>query len=71
MEGIIDHHLLGLHHVNETVAPDQWIYWDLGFLGWGALMLIIGWQMMLKGQQEDTLEQPAIVNTALMYTSIN
>ena len=32
VEGIIDHHLLGIHHVNETVPREQWIYWDLGFL---------------------------------------
>ena len=29
--GIIDHHLLGIHHVNETVAREQWIFWDVGF----------------------------------------
>ena len=38
VEGLIDHHLLGIHHVNETVPRDQWIYWDVGFLLWGALM---------------------------------
>jgi uncharacterized membrane protein len=43
VEGIVDHHLLGLHHVNETVPPDQWVYWDAGFLLWGAAMVIIGW----------------------------
>lgn len=52
VEGIIDHHLLGIHHVNETVLQDQWIYWDLGFLVWGALMLIGGWRLMRVGQQE-------------------
>jgi hypothetical protein len=31
-EGIIDHQILGIHHVNETVPPDQWIYWDMVFL---------------------------------------
>lgn len=31
VEGIIDHHLLGLHHVNETAPPEQWLWWDLGF----------------------------------------
>ncbi|MDX1540814.1 MAG: DUF2243 domain-containing protein, partial [Geminicoccaceae bacterium] len=29
VEGIVDHHVLGIHHVNETVAPEEWIYWDL------------------------------------------
>ena len=31
VEGIIDHHLLGIHHVNETVPREQWIFWDVGF----------------------------------------
>ena len=52
IEGLIDHHLLGIHHVNETVLPDQWIYWDIGFLVWGALMLLWGWRLMRQGQQE-------------------
>ena len=52
VEGLIDHQLLGLHHVNETVPPAQWIYWDLGFLVWGALMLLGGWWLMRTGRQE-------------------
>jgi uncharacterized membrane protein len=43
VEGIVDHHLLGLHHVNETVARSAWIWWDLGFLAWGAAMLAGGY----------------------------
>jgi uncharacterized membrane protein len=43
VEGVIDHHLLGLHHVNETVPRAEWIYWDLAFLAWGAAMLLGGW----------------------------
>jgi uncharacterized membrane protein len=54
VEGIIDHHILGLHHVNETVPPSQWIYWDNGFLIWGAVMLISGSQLLHRGQQETT-----------------
>jgi uncharacterized membrane protein len=42
VEGIINHHLFGLHHVNETVPREEWIYWDIGFLVWGAVMLIGG-----------------------------
>jgi uncharacterized membrane protein len=42
VEGTIDHHILKLHHVNETVPPEQWIYWDLAFLLWGAAMLAGG-----------------------------
>ena len=42
VEGTINHHLLGLHHVNETVVPEHWLWWDLGFLTRGAAMLIGG-----------------------------
>jgi uncharacterized membrane protein len=52
VEGIVDHHLLGIQHVNEIVPQDQWIYWDLGFLVWGAVMLVGGWYLMKAGQRE-------------------
>ena len=45
VEGVLNHHLFGIHHVNETLPRDQWIYWDLGFLAWGAAMLTGGWLM--------------------------
>ncbi|CAN5617073.1 DUF2243 domain-containing protein [soil metagenome] len=50
VEGIIDHQLLGIHHVNETVARSQWLYWDMGFLIWGAAMLVGGWLLWRAGQ---------------------
>ncbi|MFO1143371.1 MAG: DUF2243 domain-containing protein [Amaricoccus sp.] len=49
VEGIIDHQLLGLHHVNETVPHDQWIYWDMGFLLWGVAMIGGGWMLYRSG----------------------
>lgn len=51
VEGIIDHELLGIHHVNETVPRDQWIWWDLGFLAWGAAMVIGGWLLLQGGRR--------------------
>lgn len=42
VEGTLNHHVLGLHHVNETVPRAQWIYWDVGFLIWGAVLLVVG-----------------------------
>jgi uncharacterized membrane protein len=50
VEGVIDHHLLGLHHVNETAPAGHWIYWDIGFLAWGAAMLIAGWLLVRSGR---------------------
>lgn len=46
VEGTISHQILGIHHVNETVAREYWIYWDLGFLAWGAVMLVGGWLLL-------------------------
>ena len=51
VEGIVDHHVLGLHHVNETVPRQQWIWWDLAFLAWGAAMLIGGMLMLRNGRR--------------------
>ncbi len=39
VEGLIDHQILGVHHVRP--GPDQLLY-DIGFLIWGAVMLAIG-----------------------------
>lgn len=44
VEGIVDHHLLGVHHVFENAANH--LPADLAFLAWGAIMLVIGWSMM-------------------------
>jgi len=57
LSGIVDHHLLGIHHVNETVPRDQWIYWDVGFLIWGAAMLVIGWMVFHSGEAESPGER--------------
>lgn len=52
VEGVVDHHILGIHHVNETAPPDQWIWWDIGFLVWGAAMLLGGWALARSDEQE-------------------
>jgi uncharacterized membrane protein len=39
IEGAVDHHLLGLHHVRP--GPDELAY-DIGFLVWGAVMFAVG-----------------------------
>ncbi|MFQ6753812.1 DUF2243 domain-containing protein [Cereibacter sphaeroides] len=44
-EGTVNHQILGIHHVNETVPRSQWIWWDMAFLLWGAAMLVGGWTL--------------------------
>lgn len=39
VEGVVDHHLLDLHHVRP--GPNELVY-DLSFLAWGTVMLVLG-----------------------------
>jgi len=59
VEGLINHQLLGLHHVNETAPREQWLYWDIGFLVWGAAMVAGGWVLLKRGR-EDTRVRAAV-----------
>lgn len=43
VEGIVDHHLLGLHHVRTDA--ENVLLWDLGFLALGLALLVAGWAM--------------------------
>jgi uncharacterized membrane protein len=52
VEGIIDHHVHGIHHVNEVVSPAYRVYFDMGFIIWGLLMLIVGWVLLRQGRRE-------------------
>jgi len=41
LEGLINHQLLGVHHVNPA-GPGPTLLWDLAFLAWGAAFLLGG-----------------------------
>lgn len=57
VEGSLSHLILGIHHVNETVPPEQWIWWDIGFLLWGALMLAAGYGLYRNGERKSDVVQ--------------
>ena len=40
VEGIVDHQILGIHHVRETGNE---LTWDLAFLVFGGLLVLGGW----------------------------
>lgn len=50
VEGSINHHLLGLHHVNETAPREQWPMWDYGFLLLSIVMLAVGAWLYRRGR---------------------
>jgi len=45
VEGIVDHHILGIHHVRDDLGGP--LAWDLGFLVFGAL-LVLGGAMLIR-----------------------
>jgi uncharacterized membrane protein len=54
VEGIIDHHILQIHHVRP--GPNEAL-WDIGFLIWGAVMVIGGW-ILTRSQPQSENVQP-------------
>ena len=52
VEGIIDHQLLGVHHVYEYTASK--LPWDLAFLAFGVVLLVLGWTL-IRGGSGDTM----------------
>ena len=44
VEGLIDHQLLGIHHVRDDLGGP--LEWDLAFLALGAGLLLTGWALV-------------------------
>ena len=51
IEGIVDHHLLQIHHVRQVGDVDNVLLWDLSFLAVGALLLTGGLALYHRGQR--------------------
>ena len=45
VEGVIDHHILAIHHV--LAGPNQ-LWWDLGFLALGVVLIGGGWLLQRR-----------------------
>jgi uncharacterized membrane protein len=50
VEGLIDHQILGVHHVRDDLGAP--LSWDLGFLGFGVLLVAGGWMLHQRGVAE-------------------
>ena len=44
VEGVVDHLVLGIHHVRDDLGGP--LSWDLGFLALGALLAVGGWALV-------------------------
>ncbi|MFB4317682.1 DUF2243 domain-containing protein [Actinomadura sp. 21ATH] len=51
VEGVVDHHILGIHHVRG--GPNQ-TWWDIGFLVLGAVLVAAGYLLQRGGGFVDT-----------------
>jgi uncharacterized membrane protein len=47
VEGLIDHHILGVHHVRDDLGAP--LSWDIGFLAFGLLLIVGGWRLHQHG----------------------
>ncbi|WDZ82323.1 DUF2243 domain-containing protein [Micromonospora cathayae] len=50
VEGIVDHHLLGIHHVRPGAHQ---LWWDLGFLALGVVLIAAGWLLQRDTRRVD------------------
>jgi len=48
VEGLIDHQILGVHHVRDDLGAP--LSWDIAFLAFGILLIVGGWILHKKGQ---------------------
>jgi uncharacterized membrane protein len=53
VEGIINHHWLGIHHVNETAPREQWWIWDIAFTLSGLVMILAGGWLTRSGARRE------------------
>jgi uncharacterized membrane protein len=51
VEGIVDHHVLQVHHVRQVGDVDNVLLWDLGFLVLGVLLVAVGLLLYRQGQR--------------------
>lgn len=51
VEGIVDHQVLGIHHVHPGTNQ---LAWDVGFLFFGALLALAGWGLIRWGEHDET-----------------
>lgn len=49
VEGLIDHQLLGIHHVHPGAHQ---LAWDMGFLLFGAVLVGVGWALVRAGRKD-------------------
>jgi uncharacterized membrane protein len=60
VEGLIDHQILGVHHVRDDLGAP--LSWDIGFLAFGILLITGGWMLHKKGRSRMELSATARIS---------
>ena len=55
VEGLIDHQILGIHHVRDDLGGP--IGWDIGFLVFGAALVAVGMALARSGERTAAAER--------------
>ena len=50
VEGLVNHHLLGIHHVRDDLSAP--LSWDVGFLVFGVLLMGAGWLVQRRSASD-------------------
>jgi uncharacterized membrane protein len=58
VEGVIDHHILKIHHVRQNT--DHTLAWDLGFLALNAVVAGAGLMLIRRGAAELDMPSPDV-----------
>ena len=52
VEGLVDHQILGVHHVRDDVGSP--LGWDLAFLASGVILIAVGWTVARHARARDS-----------------
>ena len=56
VEGVVDHQVLGIHHVRDDLGGP--LSWDIGFLAFGALLVLAGFTLTRSGNRTSFTGSP-------------
>jgi uncharacterized membrane protein len=59
VEGVIDHQILGIHHVRDDIGAP--LGWDLAFLASGLVLMALGW--IIAARARDATTRTGVVST--------